>query len=353
MDDHGLERLGVFTKQQRDRLRTQDVVRYLSCRALTRSRGPALADLFLERWPSASSASPYAKQLELQRKAAIAPGSTTDPTWAGALVPPSVAPLLAAVQQDAVPGRAGFRLVPFNTSVPIQTATGVFAWTASNMPKPITAFAFGSTIQLRIGKISGIIVLTEELLKLGVPNAEGTIAAALVGGLVAFQDQQLLDPAITEIPAARPASITNGVTPTTATGDVAARVAAVLAALYASRPGAQTPTLLLTPAVAGQLGDKVKVDGGGAFYGIVPVVTTPGAGANIVAVDAAAVVYADDGLELDLSDQASVELNDAPVAPSAATVQTSLWQHNLVAVRAERFLWWAAAPGAVQWVAAA
>jgi hypothetical protein len=354
MDDHGLERLGVFTKQQRDLLGTLDVVRFLSCKALTGSMtgtsAAAAADLFQERWPS----SPYGKQLELQRKAAMAPGGTTDPVWAGNLIaPPTVTPLLQAVQKEAVPGRAGFRQVPFNVSVPIQTAAGTFAWVGGNAPKPITAFAFSSNVQLKIAKASGIVVLSSELLKLAAPNAEGTIAAALTAGLVSFQDAQLLDPAVTAIADVRPASITNGVVATTVTGDVAARVAAILAALYTSRPGVQKPVLIMTPTAAGQLGDKARVDGGVAYYGVVPVVTTTGAGVNIIAADADAVVYADAGLELDVSKNASVELNDAPVAPTAATVMSSLWQLDLVGVRAERFMSWAKAPGAVQFGAAA
>jgi hypothetical protein len=348
MDDHGLERLGVFTKQQRDLIGTQDVIRFLSCKALTRGGLAAAADLFVQRWPS----SPYAKAI-IQQKAAVAPGDTLDPAWAGALITaPPVEPVTAAVQKAAVPDRAGFRKVPFGTAVPVETTGGTFAWTGSNLPKPITAMAY-SAITLKIGKIAGIVVVSDELMKLSAPHSETTIAASLVGGLVAFQDQQLLDPLITEIPNVRPASITAGVTPTVTAGDAVARVGAVLGALFAGRPGTAKPVLILPPATAAALGAQLRVDAGAVYYGNVLVVAAAGAGGNIVAADAAAVLVADDGLALDVSEHATVELNDAPAPPGAATVLRSLWQANLVGVRAERFLWWEAAPDAVQVGAAA
>ncbi len=42
-----------------------------------------------------------------------------------------------------------------------------------------------------------------------------------------------------------------------------------------------------------------------------PLVTSPGAGANLILVDAAAIAVADDGVELDVSDQAMVQMDDA------------------------------------------
>ena len=44
---------------------------------------------------------------------------------------------------------------------------------------------------------------------------------------------------------------------------------------------------------------------------------------------------------IDTSKHATIQLNDAPDNPvTAATVQVSLWQDNLVGVRAERFVNW-------------
>ena len=82
-----------------------------------------------------------------------------------------------------------------------------------------------------------------------------------------------------------------------------------------------------------------------------PVVVSPGAGANLIFVDAPAIAVADDGIELDVSDQALVQMDDAPTPATASTLYTSLWQENKVGIRVERYLNWKAATGAVQFTA--
>ena len=59
----------------------------------------------------------------------------------------------------------------------------------------------------------------------------------------------------------------------------------------------------------------------------------------------AAIAVADDGIALDVSDQALVQMDDAPAAPTASTLYTSLWQENKVGIRVERYLNWKAATG--------
>ena len=47
-------------------------------------------------------------------------------------------------------------------------------------------------------------------------------------------------------------------------------------------------------------------------------VVSPGAGANLIFVDAASIAVADSGIELDVSDEALVQMDDAP-APATAS----------------------------------
>jgi hypothetical protein len=52
------------------------------------------------------------------------------------------------------------------------------------------------------------------------------------------------------------------------------------------------------------------------------------------------VYLADDGgLSIDMSQEASVQMNDAPSAGAQSLV--SLWQNNLVGIRAEQYINWA------------
>jgi hypothetical protein len=71
----------------------------------------------------------------------------------------------------------------------------------------------------------------------------------------------------------------------------------------------------------------------------------------LILVDASALVVADAGVILDTSDQALVEMNDAPAPPTEATIYISLWASNLVGIRCERTISWKILPGAVQYTA--
>jgi hypothetical protein len=74
----------------------------------------------------------------------------------------------------------------------------------------------------------------------------------------------------------------------------------------------------------------------------VTVVPSNAAGTNVIGVAGPYILYADDGaVEIDVSNQASVQMETAPMDPADATVvHTSLWQNNLVGLRAELFVNW-------------
>ena len=73
---------------------------------------------------------------------------------------------------------------------------------------------------------------------------------------------------------------------------------------------------------------------GGDILGV-PVLPTDGLPAGILALaDANAIAVADDGLQLDQSSQAGVQLDTAPTNPP--TTPVNLFQQNMVALRAER-----------------
>ena len=61
---------------------------------------------------------------------------------------------------------------------------------------------------------------------------------------------------------------------------------------------------------------------------------------------------ADDGIEIDISSDASLQMDSAPDAPpTASTVLVSLCQLNLRGFRVERFVNWATTTGAVKYLA--
>jgi hypothetical protein len=86
---------------------------------------------------------------------------------------------------------------------------------------------------------------------------------------------------------------------------------------------------------------NLMMTGGTGPLGIT-VVTSQSAGNNVVLVSPRCILYADDGgVTIDVSREASVQMDSAPDNPAlATTVLTSLWQNNLVGLRAERFINW-------------
>ncbi len=292
----------------------------------------------------------------IMTRGAIAPGTTLDATFAAPLVPTNYAnEFLELLRPKTLIGRIpGLRRVPFNTSMPAQTAGGTYKWVGQGKMKPVTNAQYAA-VTLGFAKASGIIVLTEELVKLSTPSAEAAVRDEMIKGVTQFLDGQLVDSSVAAVSNVNPASITNGVTGTAATGadvadarsDISARVQAFAAANY----GLDGLVILMSESQAFALSLMVNSVGAPAFPGLgvnggsifgIPVIASETVGAQIILVHAPSVLYADDGgVEIDISREASVQLDSAPTEPSdASTVLTSLWQANLVGIRAERYITW-------------
>jgi HK97 family phage major capsid protein len=325
------ELLAAMDRRKRELEATTDAVRFLATKAdAGMTTNAAALGLFFERFPR----SPFT----LSQKAAVPPVTTVD--GGAALLPPSMDPIIALVQKEILPARLNLPKVPFNVPVPSQASLGTYAWVIEGQPKPVSRITW-TPVTNPAGKIAGIVPLSKELVRL-TPGAEGIMATALVGGAVKFSDEQFLDPAVAGVlPNGSPASITNGVTPITASGTtLAARVDELIAALYANRPETSRPAIIATAEVAQQLARTAGAAGDTGTFGVVPVFASPAAGGLVIALDRDAVTYSDGGGSVDTSEEAAISMDDAPGAPTAATVVTSLWQQNLVAFRVERMLWW-------------
>lgn len=308
------------------------------------------ADYAKSHWPDQP-------EVEHEIKAAVASGNTTSATWAGplALVTPLANEFLELLRPKTLLGRIpGLRKVPFNVSVPAQTSGGTYGWVGEGAAKPVSALAF-ATVSLPFAKAAGIIVLTKELVKLSTPSAQELVRDDMINGMQQFLDTQFIDPAVAISANVSPASVTNGVTGTAASGTTEAAARADLRALIATfatnNIGLDGVVLVMSETVAFILGTIINAVGQPAFPGIgitggsilgIPVVTSNVVGAQIVAIHAPSVLYADDGqTEIDVSEQASLQMDGAPTNPTdATTVLVSLWQRNLVGLRADRFVTW-------------
>jgi len=302
-----------------------------------------------QRWPDMP-------EVALFLKAAVAPGTTTDATWAGPLMQPRVVDEFVELLRPATAiGKiTGLRKVPFNTKVPAQSVGGTYGWVGEQKPKPVTKLAFTS-LTVPYHKTAGIIVITEELARLSSPSAETIVRADMIAGITAFVDAAFIDPAKAAVANVSPASITNGTSAITSTGPLGDLVALASAFTTINLP-IQNLTYIMSPNNALVLSFQKNAAGaplfpnlnasGGDVNGI-RVVTSGAAGSTIVGLIPEYVLYADDGgVTIDVSREASLQMNDAPMDPAdATTVFVSLWQNNCVGLRAEWFVTWLKAIG--------
>jgi HK97 family phage major capsid protein/HK97 family phage prohead protease len=291
-------------------------------------------------------------EVELMVKAAVLPGDTVTPAWAGVLVQIRNAEneFLELLRPATILGKIpNLRRVPFNTQVPVQTGGGTYGWVGQGAMKPVGKLAL-TTTAIQFSKAAGIIVITEELAKLSSPDAETIVRADMIAGMAQFLDLQFIDPAVALVANVSPASITNGA-PTAASSDNATTdLATILGAFNAANYSLSTLTLIMSEKNALAMGMKrdamgnkvfpsMGVDGGNAEG--IRIVASNAAGTNVIGLSGPDILFADEGgVAIDVSREASVVMDSAPAAPDATTVYTSLWQANLVGLRAERMINW-------------
>jgi HK97 family phage major capsid protein/HK97 family phage prohead protease len=292
----------------------------------------------------------------LENRAAIAAGTTLDSTFAAPLVQTNyLAEFLELLRPATLIGRIpGLRRVPFNVSMPAQTAGGTYNWVGQGAAKPLTNMAF-SSVTLGMAKAAGIIVLTEELVRSSAPSAQEAVRDELIKGITAFLDDQFVDTAVTAVANVSPASITNGVTGSAASGTTGAAAAADFGTLVGgfatNNYSLANVVILMSETVAFNLGLMRNSDGSKLFPNIsvaggniegIPVVTSNVIGTDIFAVHTPSILVADDGgVDVAVSREASLQMDSEPDNPSDGdTVMVSLFQRNLVALRGERFINW-------------
>jgi HK97 family phage major capsid protein len=215
-------------------------------------------------------------------------------------------------------------------------------------------------VLLRWAKASGIIVVSDELLRMSNPSVEAVTRHDMLRGMANFSDGQFVDPAVPDVANVSPASITNGVTAVPATGNTAEALRADLATLwsgfFAANQSVTTGVFIMSNRQAmrislmrNALGPREFPDitpMGGVLEGF-PVITSESVpdssdGGIIIFANADDIFFSDDGpVTIDASREASLQMNTTPDEPTAAgTVMVSLWQRNLVALRAERYMNW-------------
>lgn len=291
-------------------------------------------------------------EVALALKAAVAAGDTQNATWAKPLVNPAIVddflPLLRAA---TILGRIqGLRKVPFNVNVPAQTGGATINWVGELKPKPVSALAL-TMENLGFAKVAAIVVLSQELVRFSNPSAEALVRDSLVRDIAAFLDGQFVNPAVAAVANVNPASITNGAPTAAATTNPLADIMGLINHFAANNIPIDNLAFLMSPSNALALSFRTNLDGSPEFPGIgvnggsykgLQFITSNTVTTNVIALQPAYILYADDGgVTIDASTEASIQMDSAPASPiDATTVLASMFQMNAVAIRAERYTTW-------------
>lgn len=293
-------------------------------------------------------------------KAAVGAGTTTDPQWAGALVEYQeyAQDFVEYLRPQTIVGRFGqgnipsLRKVPFNIRIPAQTSGGSANWVGQGKAKPLTKFDFES-ITFSFAKVAAIAVLTDELIRFSNPAADALVRNALAEAVIARLDTDFINPSKAEVPNISPASVTNGIAAIPSTGNPDDDAAAAFGVFVAAnlQPNGAVWLMSSTTALAlsmrkNALGQKEYPEMtllGGTFQGL-PVIVSQYVGNQLVLVNAPDIYLADDGgVAVDMSREASLEMESEPTGDSITPTGTelvSMFQTNSVAIRAERWINW-------------
>jgi HK97 family phage major capsid protein len=297
-----------------------------------------------DRWKDTPQVKPT---LEWTTKAAVASGCTTDATWAAPLSQYGISSEAITIMRGmsifgALEGR--MQKVPLHVKIPIETGTGITGgWVAQGAAIPVQKTSFSTAVEENF-KFGVIVPISEELVKTSDPAALPTINRLVLGGLAKSIDGQLLDPTVAVSAGVNPASILNGSTEITTTGTTAAQIAADLAGMLAAVTTPGPLVWIMKPKTMYRIALTLGSQAAGlptTLFGI-PVVASINSPAQIALIDPSAIVYSDNGqFDLDASQNALLELNDAPANPTVAgTTMTSMYQRNDIAIRALRWLAW-------------
>jgi len=222
--------------------------------------------------------------------------------------------------------------VPLRTRVVVVTTSATGSVVAEGAAKSISSMALANA-ELEQQKAAALVAITTEMAQLGGAATLNLLRLELSGAVRLATDVEFLS------------ILLAGVTPITATTNFLSDLSSALAAMGLSAQSkifliarAQTARILaLKPNTAGggQAYPGLGLNGG-EFGGMTMVVSDAAAAGQVVVADASQIAAASDIISLDASTQATVQLNTAPVGDATA-VATSLWQHNMTALRAERW----------------
>lgn len=303
-------------------------------------------------------------QKALIAKAAVPAASTLSDTWAANLILDNGAAFgdfVEYLRARTLLGQISDRMrrLPFDTPVLVQGSGGTAKWTKEGSAKPLTQWTYTKT-KLEPLKVTAIAVATKEMLARASTASDALLRDELTRSIGSAIDTTFIsdDAAVSD---ESPAGIRNGVTELVLTGDgtvagIRCDIAAMLKELVTDNLSVAGAFWVMPETVAIDLSLIANEVGATAFPGITPTGGTlaglPVFTSQYVPSDSNGPIVAlmkgdeiflgdEDGIQVSISDQASLVMDDAPsmnsTTPTAAQV-VSLWQTNSVGFLVERFI---------------
>jgi HK97 family phage major capsid protein len=300
----------------------------------------------------------------LVTKGTVAAAATTSAGWAGNLIldaGASFGDFVEYLRERTLVGQISDRLrrLPFDTQVLVQGSAGSAKWVKEGNAKPLTKWSYTRT-KLAPLKVAAIAAATKETLARASVAADALLRDELARACGSAIDTTFISDAAA-VNDESPAGILNSVSAQTLGGDgtiagIRADIAQMLKALVGNNLSVSGAFWVMPETVAIDLSLVVNEVGQPAFPGIGPnggtLAGLPVFTSQIVPVESEGPVVAlikgdeiflgdEDGLQVSISDQASLVMDDAPsmnsTSPTAAQV-VSLWQTNSVGFLVERFI---------------
>lgn len=254
--------------------------------------------------------------------------------------------------------------VPFLSRLGRQLTGVSGSFVGEGAPKPVQKQTYDN-VTLGYAKVAVIVVLTDEGARFGTIDVQMRARDDMIKGIATYIDKRFMDPSYSGVANVSPASITNGAVRYQASGTTLAAidtdVRTAMAMFTTSDVDPSTAVWVMGAGIALRLALKRNAydepafpgmgnaisTGRGEWYGLPVIVSnsmvssgSPGEN-QIALVTQEEVSLADDGnVAIDMSAEASVQMNDAPAAGAQSLV--SLWQNNLLGVRAEQYINWGA-----------
>lgn len=306
----------------------------LLARCIARARGQ------LSLAATLADSAPGGQRVAAILRSAISAGTVTDAAWAGSLsgyqsvAEGFIESLRSLSVFDRLLADGSMRRVPLRTRLAVSTLAATGAVVSEFQAVPLSRLAIaGPGLDRR--KAQALVAITNEVLDGASSAGAALLARELRAGVAAATDAFFLTSLLTGAP-----TIAGSASPLADLGKLLDVV---------NTTGAGRPYLVVLPHVANRLATKATTTGEQAFPGVtplggelagVPLLVSDQApasdsnGHKAVLIDAAAIVGDSDTIGVDTSEQAALQMSDAPT--NGAQPLISMFQSNSTALLATR-----------------